>query len=55
MTLYLLGVLLHGGHAGSNREWMLPVLLFAGFSTAWIGRWLARRHRDGPSDHDEPI
>ena len=55
IPLYLLGALQHGIHGGAGREWLLPVILVAGFGAAWVGKWVAGRSRRDGSDHDEPI
>lgn len=47
---------LHGfGTAQSGREWLLPVMLAAGTGTAAFGKWLLRRRRSDPPEHDEPV
>lgn len=47
---------LHGfGTPDSGREWLLPVMLFAGSGTAALGKWLLRRGRHEPPEHDEPV
>jgi hypothetical protein len=48
--------ILHGFHAAhSGREWLLPLMLFAGVGTVLLARWLTRFFRAKPADHDEPV
>lgn len=52
----MLTPILHGFHAAhSSREWLLPLMLFAGVGTVLLARWLTRFFRARPSDHDEPV